>query len=32
MEVVDGMHAGQNWGIGRMSGDIGALPECEVTH
>ena len=31
VEVVDGMHAGQR-GVGRMSGDAGALPECEVIH
>ena len=30
MEVVDGMHAGQSQGVGRMSGDAGALPECVV--
>ena len=30
MEVVDGMHAGQSPAVGRMSGDAGALPECEV--
>ena len=30
--VVDGMHAGQNQGVGRMSGDTGSLPECEVMH
>ena len=32
MEVVDGVHAGQSWGVGCMSGDAGALPECEVIH
>ena len=30
MEVVDGMHAGQSLGVGRMSGDARALLECEV--
>ena len=29
MEVVDGMHAGQSLGVGRMSRDAGAFPECE---
>ena len=32
MEVVDGMHAGQSRVVGPMSGDAGALPECEVIH
>ena len=32
MEVVDGMHAGKAKGVGCMSGDAGAFPECEVTH
>ena len=32
MEVVERMHAGQSRGLGRMSGDAGALPECEVIH
>ena len=32
LETVDGMHAGQIQGIGRMSGDAGALPEGEVIH
>ena len=32
MEVVDDMNAGQSRGIGLMSGDAGALPECEVIH
>ena len=32
MEVVDGMHSGQCQGVGRISGEAGALPECEVTH
>ena len=32
MEVVDGMHAGLSWGVGRMSRDAGALPECKVMH
>ena len=32
MEVVDGMHAGQNQRFGRMSGDVGSLPVCEVKH
>ena len=31
-EVVDGMHAEQSQGDGRMLEDAGALPECEVTH
>ena len=30
MEVVDGRHAGQGRGVGRMPGDAVALPECEV--
>ena len=31
MEVVDGMHVGQSRGeVGRLSGDAGAFPECEV--
>ena len=30
MEVAAGKHAGQNQGVGRMSGDAGAFPECEV--
>ena len=30
IEVVDGMPAEQSQGIGRMSGDAGELPECEV--
>ena len=30
--MVDGMHAGQSSGVGCMSGDDGALPECEVIH
>ena len=32
MEAVDGMHAGQIRGVGRMSGDAGAFPECDVIH
>ena len=32
MELVDGMHAGQSQGVGRMLGDDGASPECEVIH
>ena len=32
MKVVDGMHVGQSRGVGRMPGDAGALPECEVIH
>ena len=32
IEAVDGMHAGQCQGVGRMSGDAGTLPECEVIH
>ena len=32
MEVVDDMHAGGNWGVGCMSGDVGALPVCEVIY
>ena len=32
MKVVDGMHAGQRLGVGRMSADAGALPMCEVIH
>ena len=28
MGVVDGMHVGQSRGC--MSGDVGALPECEL--
>ena len=31
MEVADGMHWGQSQGVGRMSGDAGAFPKCEVT-
>ena len=27
-----GRHAGQSRGVGRMSGDAGAYPECEVIH
>ena len=30
MEVVEGMHVGLSQRIGRMSGDAGAFPECEV--
>ena len=30
MEVVDGVHVRQSHG--RMSGDVGALPVCEVIH
>ena len=30
MEVVDGKHARQNQRVGRMSGDAGALTDCEV--
>ena len=30
MEVVIGKHAGQSHGVGRMSGDAGAFPECKV--
>ena len=32
MEVEDGKLAGQSHGVGRMSGDAGALPDCEVIH
>ena len=32
MEMVVGKHAGQSQGVGRMSVDGGALPECEVIH
>ena len=32
MEVVDGVHVGQSQGVGRLSGDAGALSECEVIH
>ena len=32
MEVVDGMHADKAKGVGRMSGDAGALPVCEMVH
>ena len=32
MEVVDGMLVGQSQGVGHVSGDAGALHECEVTH
>ena len=32
MEVVDGKHAEQIRGGGRMWGDAGALPECVVMH
>ena len=32
MEEVDGIHGGQSQGVGRMSGDVGAFPECEVIH
>ena len=31
MEVVDGMRDKAK-GVGSMSGDAGALPECEVIH
>ena len=30
MEVVDDIHAGQSQGVGHVSGDAGACPECEV--
>ena len=30
MEVVVGRHAGQSQGVGSMSGDTGAFPECKV--
>ena len=30
MEVVDGMHAEQSQRVGCMTGDGGALTECEV--
>ena len=30
MGVVDGMHAGRSRGVGHVSEDVGALPECEV--
>ena len=30
MEMVVGRHAGQCQGVGRISGDAGAFPECEV--
>ena len=31
MEImVVGRHAGQGQGVGRMSGDAGAFPECDV--
>ena len=30
MEVLVGMHAGQSQWVGRMSGDAGEYPECEV--
>ena len=32
MEVMDDMHVGQSQGAGRMSGDAGALPDCEVIY
>ena len=32
MEVVNGMHARQSHGVGRMSEDAGTLPECKVIH
>ena len=32
IEVVDSMHAGQRQGSGRLLGDAGAFPECEVIH
>ena len=32
MEVVDGKNAGQSRGVGRMTGDAGALSECKVIH
>ena len=32
MEVVNGMHTGQFQAVGCMSGDAGALHECEVIH
>ena len=28
MELVRGRHAGQSQMVGRMSGDVGAFPEC----
>ena len=28
MELVFGKHAGQSHVVGRMSGDVGAFPEC----
>ena len=31
MEVFDGMRDNANV-VGRMSGDVGAFPECEVIH
>ena len=31
-EVEDGMHAGQSHGVGSMSGDAEALPNCGVIH
>ena len=31
MEVVDGMHAGQNRGVGRMSGDDGVRRDTLMT-
>ena len=32
MKVVDGIHAAQRQGGRRKSGEIGAFPECQVTH
>ena len=32
MKVVIGMHVDQCQGVDRMSGDGGALSECEVIH
>ena len=30
MEVVDSMHMGESQGVDHMSGDAGAIIECEV--
>ena len=32
MEVVDGMHVGQSYGVGRISRDARSSSECELIH
>ena len=32
MGLVDNVHEGQCQGVGRMTGDVGALPQCKVIH